>query len=47
MPERWHTRKYGTARVGLKTLLILTTFNLVRMGKLLGNPPGTAGLATA
>ena len=41
------TRKHGTARVGLNTLLILTTYNLVRMGKLLGSPPGTAGLATA
>jgi transposase len=41
------TRKRGTARVGLSALLILTTYNLVRMGKLLGSPPGTGTLATA
>lgn len=41
------TRKRGTARVGLSTLLILTTYNLVRMGKLLGSPPGPGSLATA
>jgi transposase len=41
------TRKRGVARVGLSTLLILTSYNLVRMGKLLGSPPGTGGLATA
>jgi transposase len=41
------TRKRGVARVGLSTLLILTTYNLVRMGKLLGSPPGTGALATA
>ncbi len=35
------TRKHGTARMGLNALLILTTYNLVRMGKLLGSPPGT------
>ena len=35
------TRKRGTDRVGLSTLLILTAYNLVRMGKLLGSPPGT------
>ena len=40
------TRKRGTDRVGLSTFLILTTYNLVRMGKLLGSPPGN-GLATA
>jgi transposase len=31
------TRKRGTARVGLSGLLILCAYNLVRMGKLLGN----------
>lgn len=41
------TRKRGVARVGLSTLLILTTYNLVRMGKLLGSPPGPGALATA
>lgn len=40
------TRKHGTDRIGLSTLLILTSYNLVRMGKLLGSPPGS-GLATA
>lgn len=40
------TRKRGTDRVGLSTMLILTTYNLVRMGKLLGSPP-VNGLATA
>ena len=34
------TRKHGTGRIGLSTLLILTSHNLVRMGKLLGSPPG-------
>jgi len=40
---------YGSARVGLKAILSLLTFynNLVRMGKLLGSPLGTEGLATA
>jgi transposase len=33
------TRKRGVARVGLGTMLILTAYNLVRMGKLLGSPP--------
>ena len=41
------TRKHGTARVGLSSLLILTTYNLVRMGKLLGSPPGAGAAATA
>ena len=41
------TRKRGAVRVGLSTLLILTTYNLVRMGKLLGSPPGPGELATA
>lgn len=41
------TRKRGTARVGLSALLILTTYNLVRMGKLLGSPPGSGAPATA
>lgn len=41
------TRKQGTARVGLSALLILTTSNLVRMGKLLGSPPGAGAAATA
>jgi len=41
------TRKRGVARVGLSTLLILTAYNLVRRGKLLGGPPGTERLATA
>jgi len=31
------TRKRGTARVGMSGLLILCAYNLVRMGKLLGN----------
>jgi transposase len=31
------TRKRGTARVGLSSVLILCAYNLVRMGKLLGN----------
>lgn len=39
-------RKRGTDRVGLSMMLILTTYNLVRMGKLLGSPPAN-GLATA
>jgi hypothetical protein len=33
--------------VGLSALLILTTYNLVRMGKLLGSPPGAGEVATA
>lgn len=41
------TRKHGTARVGLSALLILTTYNLVRMGKLLGSPPGAGAAAIA
>lgn len=41
------TRKRGADRVGLSTLLILTTYNLVRMGKLLGSPPGATSPATA
>ena len=40
------TRKRGTDRIGLSTFLILTSYNLVRMGKLLGSPPEN-GLATA
>ena len=31
------TRKRGTARMGLSGMLILSAYNLVRMGKLLGN----------
>jgi transposase len=34
------TRKRGTDRIGLSTFLILTSYNLVRMGQLLGSPPG-------
>ena len=41
------TRKRGAARIGLSTLLILASYNLVRMGKLLGSPPGMATPATA
>jgi IS5 family transposase len=41
------TRKRGTARIGLNALLILTTCNLVRMGKLLGSPPEPEARATA
>ena len=41
------TRKRGADRVGLSTLLILASYNLVRMGKLLGSPPGMATPATA
>ena len=41
------TRKRGAARVGLSALLILTTYNLVRMGRLLGSPPGAGEVATA
>ncbi len=33
------TRKHGVARVGLSAMLILTSYNLVRMAKLLGSPP--------
>ena len=32
-------RKRGTDRVGLRTILILTRYNLIRMGKLLRSPP--------
>ena len=31
------TRKRGTARVGLSGMLILSAYNLVRMGRLVGN----------
>jgi transposase len=41
------TRKRGVARVGLSALLILSSYNLVRMAKLLGSPPRPAALATA
>jgi transposase len=41
------TRKQGTARVGLSGRLILCAYNLVRMGKLLGSPPGAQARATA
>jgi transposase len=41
------TRKRGTARVGLSARLILCAYNLVRMGKLLGSPPGAETPATA
>ena len=41
------TRKRGVERVGLSTRLILCAYNLVRMGKLLGSPPGAATPATA
>lgn len=33
------TRKRGVDRVGLSALLILSSYNLVRMTKLLGSPP--------
>jgi transposase len=33
------TKHRGTQRVSLNTLLVLATYNLVRMGKLLGSPP--------
>ena len=39
------TRKHGTTRVCLSALLILTTYNLVRMGKLLGSPLGAGAPA--
>ena len=41
------TRKRGTGRVGLSTFLILASYNLVRMGKLLGSLPGAGQPATA
>jgi hypothetical protein len=41
------TRKRGLAQVGLRQLLILTRSDLVRMVKLLSNPPGTGGMTTA
>ena len=41
------TRKRGTDRVGLSTLPILASYIPVRMGKLLGSPPGPATPATA
>ena len=33
------TKHRGTERVGLNALLVVTTYNLVRMGKLMGSPP--------
>lgn len=33
------TKHRGTQRVGLNTLLVIASYNLVRMGKLLGSPP--------
>ena len=33
------TKHRGTQRVGLNTLLVMASYNLVRMGKLLGSPP--------
>jgi IS5 family transposase len=41
------TRKRGVDRVGLSALLILSSYNLVRMAKLLGSPPRPTTLATA
>lgn len=41
------TRKRGVDRVGLSAILILSSYNLVRMAKLLGSPPRTTMLATA
>jgi transposase len=41
------TRKRGVARVGLSARLILCAYNLVRMGKLMGSPPGSIEAATA
>ncbi len=41
------TRKRGVARVGLSALLILSSYNRVRMAQLLGSPPRTTTLATA
>ena len=33
------TKKRGTERVGLNAVLVISAYNLVRMGKLLGSPP--------
>jgi transposase len=33
------TKKRGTERVGLSAVLVLTAYNLARMGKLMGSPP--------
>ena len=44
---RRRPRKRGVDRVGLSARLILSSYNLVRMAKLLGSPPGQATLATA
>ena len=33
------TKKRGTERVGLNAVLVITAYNLVRMGKLMGSPP--------
>ncbi len=41
------TRKRGVDRVVLRALLILSSYNLVRMVKLLGSPPRPATLVTA
>jgi transposase len=41
------TRKRGAARVGLSARLILCAYNLVRMGKLMVDPPEKDTLATA
>jgi IS5 family transposase len=41
------TRKRGVARVGLSARLILCAYNLMRMGKLMGSPPGAQARATA
>ncbi|MEN9574434.1 MAG: transposase, is4 family [Verrucomicrobiota bacterium] len=41
------TRKRGVDRVGLSAILILSSYNLVRMAKLLGSPRRTTMLATA
>jgi transposase len=41
------TRKRGVARVGLSARLILCAYNLLRMGKLMGSPPGPEAWATA
>ena len=44
---RRRPRKRGVDRVGLSALLILSSYNLVRMAKLLGRPPRPPTLATA
>lgn len=41
------TKHRGLARVGLNAVLVVAAYNLVRMAKLLGSPPGGKLLATA